>query len=190
MGDERTRAVDVRVVAASNRDLSAAVRAGRFRGDLYFRLNVFPIQLPPLRKRQEDIGLLAQYFPQNAARHLGRPIPALGDAELRALTSYDWPGNVRELKNVIERAAILAQRGPFRLDLPATAPPSPSPASREPATPPALQHWEAQERAILEAALVAARWKVYGRDGATAGLVLPPTTLASKMKQLGLRRPR
>ena len=189
VGEARTRAVDVRVIAATNRDLAAAVQAGRFRGDLYFRLNVFPIALPPLRARGEDIPLLARHFLAEAARHLGTPVPVIGDAELHTLKSYDWPGNVRELKNVIERAAILAQRGPFRLDL---RPPEPPPARPDaPALPggPAAVAWETQERALLEAALEATHWKIYGRDGAAARLGLPPTTLASKMKRLGLKRP-
>ena len=187
VGEAQTRSVDVRVIAATNRDLAAAVRDGRFRGDLYFRLNVFPIHLPPLRERLGDILELARHFLEGAARHLGQPVPVLGEAEIRALGSYDWPGNVRELKNVIERAAILAQRAPFRLDLQPAASPTGSDSPAE--APPAAAPWEAQERAILEAALIATRWKVYGRDGAAARLGLPPTTLASKMKRLGLKRP-
>jgi PAS domain S-box-containing protein len=189
VGEGRTRSVDVRVIAATNRDLTAAVRDGRFRGDLYFRLNVFPITLPPLRERSGDVALLARHFLETAARHLGRPVPVLGEAEIRALTSYDWPGNVRELKNVIERTAILAQRGPFRLDLPAIAP-APGPPTPGPGAAPPSREWKAQERGILEAALTATNWKIYGTDGAAVRLGLPPTTVASKMKRLGLKRPR
>ena len=191
VGDERTRSVDVRVIAATNRDLRTEVRAGRFRSDLYFRLGVFLIEVPPLRERQEDIGFLAERFLQESARNLGLPVPTFGERDLRLLQNYDWPGNVRELQHVIERAMILSRRGPFRLDVPRPRLPVPhSGSSVEPSAPPTLQGWEAQERAILEAALTATHWKIYGRDGAAARLDLPPTTVASKMKRLGLKRPR
>src|SRR5262245_54338771 len=129
VGETRPRKVDVRIVAATNRDLGAEVEAGRFRGDLYYRLNVFPIESPPLRERREDIPLLAEHFVQAAARRLRRPAPRLSEAAQRQLTSRDWPGNIRELENVIERAVILAVDGQLRFDAPAAVSvkaPSPS----------------------------------------------------------------
>src|SRR5213596_1076041 len=115
VGEDRTRTVDVRIIAATNRDLEAEVKAGRFRQDLYYRLSVFPIELPPLRERVEDILVLAQHFVAQSARKLGATVPRLTHANVKELQSYDWPGNVRELQNVIERAVIRSRNG--RLDL-------------------------------------------------------------------------
>ena len=191
VGDERTRAVDVRLVAATNRDLREAVRRGHFREDLYFRLNVFPIGAVPLRERPEDIPLIAQHVLKGAARRLNIPEPRLTQGDVRRLSRYDWPGNVRELENVIERAAILAVRGRLRLDLPeAEASLAGDPAglpvvSGRPAT---ERERRARDRADIEAALAACGGKVFGPGGAAELLDLKPTTLASRMKVLGVRR--
>src|SRR5258705_4482633 len=123
VGEERTRAVDVRLIAATNRDLKQEVQRGRFREDLYFRLNVFPVESVPLRERREDIPLLAQHFLTRESKALKSEL-RLSEGDARRLSRYDWPGNVRELQNVIERAAILAQNGRLRIDLPDGAPPS------------------------------------------------------------------
>ena len=119
VGEERTRKVDVRLIAATNRDLRAEAEAGRFRQDLYYRLSVFPVELPPLRKRVEDIPLLAEHFLALAARKLGRPKPRLTLANVQQLQRYHWPGNVRELQHVIERAVITADGARLAIELPA-----------------------------------------------------------------------
>ena len=119
VGDERTRNTDVRIIAATNRDLKREVEEGRFREDLYYRLNVFPIEVPPLRKRTEDIPLLAAHFLELSAKKLNHPKPKLSQANMNQLQTYDWPGNVRELQNVIERAIITSQSDKLRFDLPA-----------------------------------------------------------------------
>src|SRR5438094_222791 len=118
VGDESTRTVKVRLIAATNRDLLAEARAGRFRLDLYYRLSVFPIEVPSLRERLEDVGELAEHFIKQASRRLGVPRPRLTKIQAQELQSYDWPGNVRELQNVIERAVILAKGGKLQFDLP------------------------------------------------------------------------
>jgi transcriptional regulator with GAF, ATPase, and Fis domain len=190
VGEERTRAVDVRVIAATNRDLKQEVQRGRFREDLYFRLNVFPIESVPLRERREDIPLLAQHFlmgeraePKSSLR--------LSEGDVRRLSRYDWPGNVRELQNVIERAAILAQNGRLRIDLPDTPGPKPDAGgarANNDERPAVLTSAELRdlERSNIAAALAACDGKVFGAGGAAAMLDLKPTTLASRMKALGL----
>ena len=190
VGEARTRAVDVRLVAATNRDLREEVRRGRFREDLYFRLNVFPLAASPLRERPEDIALIAQHFLKGAARRLNIPEPRLTEGDARRLARYAWPGNVRELENVIERAAILAVRGRLRFDLPETehggradaAPPA-QPAAR----PPTEADRRARDRAEIAAALALTGGKVFGPGGAAELLGLRPTTLASRIKAMGLK---
>ncbi|MCX8157845.1 MAG: sigma 54-interacting transcriptional regulator [Verrucomicrobiae bacterium] len=196
LGEDRTRTVDVRILAATNRNLEAEVAAGRFRADLFYRLNVFPIQVPPLRERLEDIPLLASHFLRLAARRLGMAEPPLSAADVMRLQSYDWPGNVRELQNVIERAVILARGGRLALDLPGTEleVAAPQPAGAVPVRSGARGILtEAQmrelERENLRAALEATGWRVHGPRGAAALLGIKPTTLASRMQKLGLRRP-
>ena len=118
VGEERTRHVDVRIIAATNRDLKSDVEAGRFRQDLYYRLNVFPIEIAPLRDRKEDIPLLADYFLGLEAKKIHRPRPRLTEGHVSILQGYTWPGNVRELQNIIERALITAQSGELYFELP------------------------------------------------------------------------
>jgi DNA-binding NtrC family response regulator len=192
VGEDRTRKVDVRIVAATNRDLRAEVAAGRFREDLYYRLNVFPLQVAPLRDRLEDIPLLAKHFIALAAKNLGCPSGRLTPAGLAALQNYDWPGNIRELNNVIERAVILAQGGALEFDLPIAAGVSASPAStaapgeeREFLTEPEMQR---KERENLLVVLEKTGWKIKGADGAAELLGVKPTTLLSRMKKMGFRR--
>src|SRR5690606_13277026 len=195
LGDERTRTVDVRIIAATNRDLLAEARAGRFRLDLYYRLSVFPLQVPPLRERIEDLPALAAHFARDAARRLGVPTPRLMKGDVRELQTYDWPGNVRELQNVIERAVILARDGRLHFDLPRRAT-GPAERIQSSATDAAqfarvlsLDELAIREREIVAEALERCRWKIYGPDGAAALLKLKPTTLVSMLKRLNLQRP-
>jgi len=198
VGEDRTRAVDVRVVAATNRDLRREVEAGRFRADLYYRLSVFPVGVPPLRERKEDIPLLATHFVQLFCTRLHRDDVNLTSDDIRLLNQYDWPGNVRELQHVLERALIHARGPRLRVDLALTqgAAPSSYPLvlsreTQEVAPPPrVLPHADLKrrEQENILAALEQARWKVYGAGGAAELLGLHPTTLASRMKALGLRR--
>lgn len=194
VGDERTRSVKVRLIAATNRDLLAEAKAGRFRLDLYYRLSVFPIEVPPLRERLEDLGALADYFVTHAARRLGVPRPRLTKLHVQELQSYDWPGNVRELQNVIERAVILAKGGKLEFDLPHRVkrdhalPPPPLPASPDGEAELSLDELEVREREIVETALHRSNWKIYGVGGAAALLRVKPTTLVSKMKRLKIQK--
>jgi transcriptional regulator with GAF, ATPase, and Fis domain len=200
VGDDRTRRADVRVVAATNRDLKKEAAAGRFREDLYYRLNVFPIQVAPLRERVDDIPLLAKHFVELSTKELKCTRPRLTRAAVSTLQSYHWPGNVRELRNVIERALILARGGVLEFDLPisgqAAAPVArPSQRGEPPAgvtpEPKFLTEAEVQrfERDNLLQVLEAANWKIGGRDGAAELLGVKPTTLLSRMDKWGLKRP-
>jgi PAS domain S-box-containing protein len=193
VGSARTRTVDVRILAATNRDLRRAVQAGDFREDLYFRLNVFPITLPPLRERGEDIALLACVFARRFARRMGKSIEPLSRDCLERLMAYPWPGNVRELMSVIERAVITSRDGRLSLDralpeaaLGATVPPPPNGNGQRVLT---VQELEALERANLLRALERASWRVAGEHGAAQLLGMNPSTLNSRMKALGIRRP-
>jgi transcriptional regulator with GAF, ATPase, and Fis domain len=188
VGEDRTRRVDVRVIAATNRDLRAEAEAGRFRQDLYYRLSVFPVELPPLLKRPEDIPLLAEHFLALAARKLGRTAPRLTLAAVRQLQQYPWPGNVRELQHVIERAVITAEGERLIVNLPAAA--TRPAAALLPAEDRVLTDTEVRrlEAGNIRAALRRAGGKVSGPGGAAELLGLRPTTLASRMKALGLDR--
>ncbi len=197
LGGSRTVKVDVRVIAATHRDLKQMTAEGRFREDLYFRLHVFPVHLPPLRDRGQDIELLANAFIQRFGRRLGKRIDPLTPNQLSLLRAYDWPGNVRELQNVIERAIILASDSRLQLERAMTgANPPPQPPSTVPTvdheTPPVLTspQWLELERNNLLRALEICHWKVAGEQGAARLLAVPPTTLSSRMKALGIIRPR
>jgi transcriptional regulator with GAF, ATPase, and Fis domain len=199
VGDDRTRFADVRIIAATNRDLKKAVAAGRFREDLFYRLNVFPIQVPPLRRRMDDVPLLANHFVELSTRELKCSKPRLTRAAVARLQSYDWPGNVRELRNVVERAVILARGGALEFDLPTGTPaalPSPLTAALQspagaPAEPRFLTEAELQRREHDNLLLVleAANWKIKGPDGAAEMLGVKPTTLLSRMAKWGLKKP-
>ncbi len=195
VGDDRTTKVDVRVVAATNRDLAEEVKAGRFREDLFYRLSVFPIDVPPLRERLEDIKPLAKHFLGLIGRELGRESLRLTRSQLAALEGHAWPGNIRELKNVIERAAISSTGNRLRIDLalPARSPGSPD-ARATPAPEEAdfmtVDEFRELEIANVTAALRHAGWRIWGADGAAELLGLNPSTLKYRMKQLGIRKPR
>ncbi|ETR75776.1 PAS sensor protein [Afipia sp. P52-10] len=185
VGEEKTRSVDVRVIAATNRDLKQEVQRGRFREDLYFRLNVFPIETLPLRERREDIPLLAQHFLSNETSERKGGL-RLSEADARRLSRYDWPGNVRELQNVIERAVILSQNGRLRIDLPDQTPHAPIADGGKEAKPAVMTEGEVRglERANIVAALRATGGKIFGPGGAAELMDMKPTTLASRIKAL------
>ena len=184
LGSTRTQRVDIRLLAATHRDLRRMVAEGSFREDLYYRLNVFPLRLPPLRDRPGDIPLLARRFVDHYARRLGRRIDGIAPHALQALAAYPWPGTVRELQNVIERAVILTPGGP--LALPALeAPPTQPSASAAPV--PRTLH-EAEREHVLEA-LHRSHWVIGGPGGAARRLGVPRTTLLYRMEKLGITRP-
>ncbi|MBV8596869.1 MAG: sigma 54-interacting transcriptional regulator [Candidatus Eremiobacteraeota bacterium] len=188
VGDTRSRKIDVRIVAATNRDLKQEVDAGHFRQDLYYRLSVFPIELPPLRERCDDIVPLAAHFVTQTALRMNRPGPRLTQTAMDQLTSYAWPGNVRELQNAIERAVILAQGGALEFDwLKGGA--NPPTAAAAPAAPPAVltnAELKERERQNMMAALAQTGGKIFGSTGAAALLGMKPTTVISRLKSLGL----
>jgi formate hydrogenlyase transcriptional activator len=194
LGGTTTTRVDVRVVAATHRDLAAEVRAGRFREDLFYRLRVFPLRLPALRERRDDIPLLTAAFVARLERTLGRRFAPLGEDELRKLSAHDWPGNVRELQAVLERAALTARGDRLNLD---RALGSPCGAAHAPARVedvPFDRILTATELLALERlntvrALERTRWRVAGDGGAADLLGMPPSTLSSRMKALGIARP-
>lgn len=193
VGSDRTINIDIRIIAATNRNLSQETKRGTFREDLYFRLNVFPIQSLPLRQRLEDVPLLAQHFLQAVAERMKITPPRLTSRHIKQLCGYDWPGNVRELENVVERAVILSRRGPLRFDVPDVATdrriiqPSADPTTERQRV---LTEIERRSRAKseIEAALRASSGRVFGPTGAAAMLGLKPTTLISRMKALGVSR--
>ena len=196
VGEDRTRRADVRIIAATNRDLKKEVGAGRFREDLYYRLNVFPVQVAPLRERKEDIPLLAQQFIGLSVKDLGCARPRLTRAGIARLQGYDWPGNIRELRNVIERAVILARGGALEFDLPQDEPRAPAvlrPADAQNADAKMYFLTEAEmkqrERENTLAILQKTGWKIKGRDGAAELLGIKPTTLLSRIRKMKLERP-
>ena len=181
VGGHETLRTDARVVAATNRNLEEAVREGRFRSDLFFRLNVFPIQVPPLRERAEDIPLLAEYWASQYARKVGKAVRGIDEAAMTVLCAYPWPGNIRELQNAVERAVILARGSVLELsdfELPSLA--------AEPEGPRPPRAGPADERQQIEQALKASRGRVYGDGGAAEALGVPPSTLESRIRRLGI----
>jgi len=198
LGSNRTQRVDVRVVAATNRDLSRLVADREFRSDLYYRLNVFPIQIPPLRERREDVPLLVRYFVQNFSRRLNKTVEYVPAEAMDALVNYAWPGNIRELENLIERAVLLSPGKELRVPLSELKQPalasngnvsadlslfSPSPSSM-----PITTLEEAERQHILRA-LRQTEWRIAGPKGAAAILGMKRTTLQARMRKLGVRRP-
>ncbi len=182
LGSGRTHQVDVRLVAATHRNLTSMVKRNEFRSDLYYRLNVFPVLLPPLRSRSEDIPALVAHFVEIFGRKMGKPIENIPEETLSALSSYSWPGNVRELQNLIERAVILANDGVLPNTLPASG-------AEVITVSPAQPTLKDSERALILRTLEAAGWLIGGPTGAAAKLGLKRTTLISKMKKLGISRP-
>jgi formate hydrogenlyase transcriptional activator len=181
LGSSRTLKVNVRVIAATGRDLKEDVRHGRFRQDLFYRLNVFPIMVPPLRERTEDIPLLAGYFAQKHARKLGKRVDSISDDTIAMLSGYEWPGNVRELEHVIERAVIIATEPVLRISETLSSVPIPPRAVDK--------ELDAVEREHIQRVLAETRWRIEGPSGAAAILNLNPSTLRFRMKKLGVRRP-
>jgi len=198
LGGTRTVKVDVRVIAATHRDLRQMVAEGRFREDLYFRLHVFPIHLPPLRERGRDIEELAVVLTERLARRMGKRVPSLTDEQLRRLRGYSWPGNVRELQNVLERALILANDGelPIERALAGISAPAEPTNSAPPAlgtdtqTPRILTAAELEEleRTNIRRALEVCQGRVSGERGAARLIGLPASTLSSRIKSLNLQR--
>jgi transcriptional regulator with GAF, ATPase, and Fis domain len=182
LGGTRTHQVDVRLVAATNRDLTEMVKRGEFRSDLYYRLNVFPILLPPLRARREDIPVLVTHFAETFGRRVGRQIEYIPQETMSALSSYQWPGNIRELQNLIERAVILSNYGVLPNPLPTAA-------SQGVVIPPTVMTLRDSERALILSTLEAVGWVIGGAKGAAAKLGLKRTTLICKMQKLGIFRP-
>jgi PAS domain S-box-containing protein len=194
VGDDITRSVDVRVIAATNRNLEQLIVNGEFREDLFYRLSVFPVDVPPLREREDDIVQLAQHFFERAAADFGRPQLTLTRSQVGKLFEYDWPGNVRELKNVIERAVILSPGNVLRLDLsmPNVVPQEARKTDVASAGPDGIlteeQMRELQKKNLMNA-LQETNWRVSGPDGAAELLGVKPTTLADRIRAFGLRRP-
>jgi PAS domain S-box-containing protein len=188
VGGTRPIRADVRVIAATNRDLQAAIRVGSFRSDLFYRLHVFPLEVPPLRERSQDIPLLVEYFIDRYARKAGKNIRVVDKKSLKLLNSYAWPGNVRELQNVVERSVILCDSDIFSIDenwlLPQTIPTQPTDQAE------LHQRLQAQEKDMIEAALRESRGKVFGPRGAAAKLGIARSTLESKIRSLKINKNR
>lgn len=182
LGNPRPIKVDVRVIAATNRELIREVAAKRFREDLFYRLNVFPIHLPPLRERREDLPQLVESFVHEFAETMGKPIDTIAKVSLKALLDYSWPGNIRELRNVIERAVILAQSPSLKIELPSAL------QASAPSQDPSLAVLTDVERDHIVRVLESTGWRIRGPSGAAQILGLKPTTLESRMAKLGIRR--
>lgn len=182
LGSSRTRRVDVRVVAATNRDLEAEVGRGCFREDLLHRLNVFPVRIPPLRERRDEIRPLAETLAREIAQSMGRAFEGFDESSMARLEAHDWPGNVRELRNVLTRAMVLSTGGPLRVDRMGQS----KPTCRHPAR--VADRLADVMRAHVVAVLDECGWRVRGRGGAAEILGVAPTTLESRMKRWGIRR--
>jgi transcriptional regulator with GAF, ATPase, and Fis domain len=185
LGATRTARIDVRIVAATNRNLTEEVRLGRFRRDLFYRLNVFPISLPSLRERREDLPALVRYLTDQLSQSLGKPVMRITPGTLQALERYDWPGNIRELENVLQQGIILARDGVLDLcdfkgePMDSAAPPSGT-----------LQSLAAVEQCHIQYVLERLAWRIEGAGGAAQVLGLAPSTLRTRMHKLGIERPR
>lgn len=196
VGEERTRRVNVRIVAATNRDLRREIEGGNFRQDLFFRLSVFPMEVPPLRDRNEDVPLLVRHFIYQAQRQARCGNFQINDQQMARLQGYNWPGNVRELQNVIERAMILSRCGTQPMNLDLILPEddvSAQTAAQSPNSAPAFitqAEWDKRERENLMAALEVANWKIYGPGGAAELLGVKATTLASRLQAMGIKKVR
>jgi transcriptional regulator with GAF, ATPase, and Fis domain len=192
VGEETTRKVNVRIIAATNRKLAQEVEARRFRQDLYYRLNVFPIEVAPLRNRKEDIPLLATTFMVHVRKKLNCTGRELIQAEVLKLQNYHWPGNVRELQNIIERAVISSRCGSVKFDLPvpqASGTSFKTPIKKNGDSPSDVlteEDMRLREKANIEKALQQTDWKIYGLGGAAELLALKPTTLLSRIKKMGI----
>jgi transcriptional regulator with GAF, ATPase, and Fis domain len=186
VGGTRSIQTNVRVIAATNRNLQAAISTGTFRSDLYYRLNVFPIEMPPLRERREDIPVLVEYFVDHCARKAGKNIQGITKESLDLLRSYPWPGNIRELQNVIERSVIMCETENFSVDKTWLAQ---QPLATEPKTPLDLsEKLAAEEKGIIEAALRESAGRVFGPSGAATKLGIARSTLESKIRSLKISK--
>jgi transcriptional regulator with GAF, ATPase, and Fis domain len=185
VGGNRVITTDVRVIAATNRDLTQAIAAGTFRADLFYRLNVFPIEIPPLRKRTEDIPVLVEYFVKRYAEKAGKQICQIDMDTLELCQSYPWPGNIRELQNIVERSVILSSGDTFSIEKAWLTSPEPVRQQLPSPLPDTLQ---IQEREMIETALAECKGKVAGPMGAAAKLGIPRSTLDSKIKQLKIKK--
>jgi transcriptional regulator with GAF, ATPase, and Fis domain len=183
VGGTETIQVDVRVIAATNRDIQEAMQEGSFRPDLYYRLAVFPVEIPPLRMRREDIPLLVWHFIEKKQRGLGKTITKISKDAMKALTEYDWPGNVRELENVVERAMILSAGPTLALEGAFAPPGKPRRTDGSPS------NLEDVERAHIVGVLEDCDWKIKGGGNTADRLGLKPSTLHFRMKKLGIQRP-
>jgi len=198
VGSPETRTTDVRVIAATNRDLETSMDQNRFRPDLYYRLRVFPIRVPPLRERPDDIPLLVWHFIGRLQAQLGSRVRHVSEAVMERLRTYPWPGNVRELQNVVEHAMIVSRGSELEIDEALLAPPGllhestgvVGPPTRPRTAPPETRTLEAVEREHIVRVLEACSWKVQGNGNAAERLDLNPSTLRSRMRKLGIRRPR
>jgi transcriptional regulator with GAF, ATPase, and Fis domain len=187
VGGDRSIQVDVRVIAATNRDLKAAIASGAFREDLFYRLNVFPIEVPPLRERQGDILMLLEYFVKRFASRTGKSIRSIDKKTLELFQSYSWPGNIRELQNVIERSVILSSGDVFSVDESWLSKESAQMASPPLASQP-VNGEPRDELEIIKAALAESRGRVSGPSGAASKLGVPPSTLEYRIKALKIRK--
>jgi transcriptional regulator with GAF, ATPase, and Fis domain len=185
VGGTRVIPTDVRIIAATNRDLSAAIAAGAFRTDLFYRLNVFPIRVPPLRERKGDIPMLVEYFARRYAEKAGKQISKIDKNTLKLCQSYHWPGNIRELQNIVERSIILCTGDTFWID---EAWLSSQDAPRPKSSAPLSQALHNYEKDLIEVALAESNGKVAGPNGAAAKLGIPRSTLDLKIKQLNIRK--
>jgi transcriptional regulator with GAF, ATPase, and Fis domain len=185
VGGNRVLPTDVRVIAATNRDLTAAIAAGTFRADLFYRLNVFPIELPPLRRRKEDIPMLVEYFVKRYAEKTGKLIRKIDKNTLKLCQSYPWPGNIRELQNIVERSVILCSGDTFWIERAWLARGQSERQELFGLLPDTLQN---QEKEMIEAALAESKGKVAGPEGAAEILGIPRSTLDSKIKQLKIKK--
>jgi transcriptional regulator with GAF, ATPase, and Fis domain len=188
VGGTRSIPTNVRVVAATNRNLQAAIAAGTFRSDLFYRLNVFPIEVPPLRERRADIPVLVEYFIDRCASNVGKNISGIDEKSLDLLQSYPWPGNIRELQNVIERSVILCETENFSLD--ETWLPQQLDASESKSQSDFAQKRAAQEKEMIESALQESEGRVFGPSGAAAKLGMPRSTVESRIRSLRINKNR
>jgi len=192
VGEERTRQADARIIAATNRDLKREIQENQFREDLYFRLNVFPIEVPPLRQRPDDIPPLAAHLLRAIAQRSNCPPPVLTQKNIQDLKGYHWPGNVRELQNILERAMILSENGRLSIDLPGTPVQGRVPVPEARLTDKAVlseSRIREMERQNTQRALETCGWQIYGEKGAAALIGINPTTLIARMKRMGLKKP-
>ena len=196
LGSTQTVRVDVRVVAATNRNLQQMAEEGTFRSDLYYRLSVFPLLMPPLRERSDDIPRLARFFADKFARRMNKTVDSISEEAMRILSSYHWPGNIRELQNVIERAVILCQGSELQVDsvlresMSRRSDEQLRVAANDPdGTVFSKDEIDRLERRNILAALEKTSWKIYGPGGAAEMLGVKPTTLAARVTRMGLKRP-